>query len=233
MKAIITGATKGMGKAISIGFAKEKFDLALSSRSEKELIKFKEELTIQYPGIKVLYKICDLSKKAEVEGFGNFIKSSWINIDVLVNNVGTYLSGSMLEEDESILEKLMDTNFYSAYYLSRNLIEPMIKARKGHIFNICSIASIHPVKGAEAYSLTKEMLLSFTKMLREEVKKYNIKVTAILPSSTYTSSWEGTNIPKEEFIQAEDIASAIINSYRMSVNAVVEEIIIRPLAGEL
>ena len=106
----------------------------------------------------------------------------------------------------------------------------MVEQKSGHVFNICSIASIMPYG---AYAVSKHAMLGFSKVLREEVKEKGVRVTAILPGATYTASWEGSDLPVERFIKAEDIAQSLFDIYKLSEHTVVEEIILRPQLGDI
>lgn len=230
---IVTGATKGIGKAVTEAFAAEGFDLALCSRTLKDLEDFKSELKAKHPEIEVLIKATDMSKKQEVIDFAEFVKSKWSQVDVLVNNAGVFFPGEILKEDDGILETMTETNLYSAYYLTRSVVPIMLPQKSGHIFNMCSIASLIAYPNGGAYSITKFALLGFSKVLREELKEKGIRVTSIMPGATWSNSWAGVDLPKERLMEAEDIASAILNAWKMGPSAVVEEVIIRPQLGDL
>jgi len=106
----------------------------------------------------------------------------------------------------------METNLYSAYYLTRALIGNMIKRKYGHIFNICSIASLQAYPTGGSYTISKFALYGMTKALREEMKKHGIRVTAVLPGATLTSSWDGVDLPPGRLMKPEDIADAILKN---------------------
>jgi len=109
----------------------------------------------------------------------------------------------------------------------------MIAAGEGHIFNICSIAALTPVVEAGTYSVTKFALLGLTKVMRLELQAHNVKVTAVIPGSTLTSSWDGVKVDKNVMVMPEDIASAVVNIYNMSPGANVDEIVIKPVNGQV
>ena len=106
-------------------------------------------------------------------------------------------------------------------------------ASAAHIFNVCSIASLAAYAGSGSYSISKFALLGFSKSLREELKKDRIKVTSIMPGATYTSSWEGVGLPESRFMGAKDVADTIWSAYSLSPSAVIEDIIMRPLEGDI
>lgn len=227
MNAIITGATKGIGKAIAIRLAEHGYNLAICARNSEELKHFAEEL--QYTGANILIWQADCSIKQEVYAFCDVVKEKMGTVDVLVNNAGTYLPGSLLDEVDDVLQKQLDLNLNAAYYISKYFGKMMRERQSGHIFNICSIASRAVVENGGSYSVTKSALLSLNDVLRAELSKHNVKVTAILPGSTLTSSWEGTEIPAERFVQPEDIASALYTILNLSKGVNVDEIVLRPL----
>ncbi len=233
MKAIITGATKGIGRAIAEKFAEEGFDLALCARTAADLAEFKMALLDKFPSREILTRPSDVSQKAEVQAFADLVKSNWQQVDVLVNNAGVYRSGEIHKEEEGIFEQLMATNLNSAYYLTRSILPLMLPHRRGHVFNMCSIASLFAYPDGGSYSISKFALLGFSKVLREELKDKGIRVTALLPGATWSDSWAGTTVPESRMMKAEDVALAVWGAWQLSGQAVVEEILLRPQLGDL
>ena len=230
---VVTGGSKGIGKAIIEKFAAEGFNIITCSRSANDLEQLKNDLKKNFPQIKIYTKPVDLSDKNQVENFVSYISTLGLTIDILVNNAGKFVLGQMHNEADGILEELMKTNLYSAYHLTRKLIGDMMKNRAGHIFNICSIASISPYISGSSYCITKHALLGMSKVLREEMKSYNIKVTAILPGATYTDSWAESGLPIERFVLPEAIAESIYAVYELKGGGNVEELLIRPQLGDI
>jgi short-subunit dehydrogenase len=109
----------------------------------------------------------------------------------------------------------------------------MMAQKKGHIFNMCSIASLHAYTNGGAYSISKFALLGFSKNLREEMKPHGIKVTAVIPGAVYTDSWAGSGVSRERIMQAADVAAMIYTAAQLSPQACVEDIVLRPLEGDL
>lgn len=233
MNALITGATKGMGKAIAQQLALNGYNLALCARNAGDLEKLCTEFKDQYPKQKFISLPTDCGNKADVILFTEFVQEHFQYLDVLINNAGMFIPSTILDEESEVLDQQMQINVYSAYYLSKAFGKQMRERKSGHIFNICSIASKKPVVAAGSYSVTKFALLGLTNVLREELMPHKVKVTAVLPGSTLTDSWAGTSIPTERFVHAEDIASAIINCLKMSAGANVDEIVIRPVEGDI
>jgi short-subunit dehydrogenase len=230
---VITGASRGIGRAIAEVFVKNGAHVCICSRSETDLMQVQEQLKNLNPDVLVYFKAADFSKKSEVLAFGNFAQHCFNKVDVLVNNAGLFLGGHMHDEPDGQIEYLMQVNFLSAYYLTRSLLPSMIACRNGHIFNICSVASFMAYPNGGAYSASKFALLGFSKSLREEMKPYNIKVSAIIPGATYTQSWSETDLPQSRFMSPEDIAHMLYQIYLLSERTVVEEIVLRPMLGDI
>ncbi len=233
MNAVITGSTKGIGKAIVELLVSKGINVAICSRNELEINKFIEALNSSYPSVKAIGLKTDMSQKSEVLNFASFVLKEFETIDILVNNAGVFIPGELTQEEDGALEMMIETNLYSAYHLTRALIPNMIKNQSGHIFNMCSIASKIAYPNGGSYSISKFALLGFSKVLREELKTKNIKVTSILPGATWSASWEGVDLPKSRLMQADDIAKIVWNALEMSPSAVIEDIIIRPQLGDL
>lgn len=229
---IVTGGTKGIGRAIINLFADKGFDIVTCSRSEADLEGLKAELNSKYPEVTVSFMVADLSIKTQALKFADFARSASHSLKVLVNNSGAFVPGAITEEEDGDFEQMIDSNLSSAYHITRSLIES-VKNAKGHIFNMCSTASIMPYVNGGSYCISKYALLGMTKVLREEMKSFDVRVTAILPGATYTSSWESSDLPEERFMKAEDVAHAIWGAYAMSPRSVVEEILIRPQLGDI
>lgn len=230
---VVSGATKGLGRAIAEIFAANGFDLCVCARTEADLQTMRKEWEERFPGVVLHTFPADLSKKSETMEFAGFVRKTWDRLDVLVNNAGIYLPGGVSDEREGTLETLLETNLYSAYHLTRAMLPLMLPHRSGHIFNMCSVASILAYPNGGAYSISKFALLGFSKCLREEMKTTGIKVTAILPGATWSDSWHGADFPADRLMQASDIAGAVWGCYNLSDAAVVEELLIRPQLGDL
>ena len=232
MNVIITGASKGLGKAIAERFAEAGNNLFVCSRNEMRLYKMMEEIIARFPQCMIKAKPVDVSKREEVQAFANWCLQVGAP-DILVNNAGQFIPGSVYNEEESALEKMIENNLYSAYHLTRLLLPQMMEARSGHIFNMCSVASIKAYANGGAYSISKFALLGFSKNLREEMKPYNIKVTSVIPGAAYTESWASSGIEEKRFMQAKDIAEMIYAASQLSPQACVEEILLRPQLGDI
>lgn len=228
---VVTGATKGIGKAIVQKFAAEGWNVAFCARSEQDLQALKSEMGNQKS--EVLTLRCDVTNRDELKKFADTVKEKFTSIDILVNNAGVFLPGEVISEPVGTLEKLIETNLYSAYHLTRYLIGGMIEKKQGQIFNMCSVASIQAYPNGGSYSISKFALLGFSKALREELKPHHIKVTALVAGATLTDSWKGTELPESRFMKAEDVAQSIWDIAHLSENTVVEEVLLRPVLGDI
>lgn len=230
---VVTGGTKGIGKAIVEKFAQEAFQIITCSRSSENVENLLNTIRKNFPQCTIEALTADLSQKAEVWRFADFVKDKTQQIDVLVHNTGVFLPGQLHNEAEGTIEKMIETNLYSAYHLTRALLPLMMPFRKGHIFTICSTASITPYINGGSYCISKFALLGMTKVLREEMKTHNIRVTALLPGATLTDSWAGVDLPSERFMKPEDVAETLWATYGLSERTVIEEVLLRPQLGDI
>lgn len=233
MNVVITGASKGIGKAISKHLAGKGHHLFITSRNEGNLDLLKQELLSINPEIHVHYFPCDVSRIEEIHLLSERILFAFHSVDALINNAGIFIPGNIVNEPEGHLELILQTNLMSAYHLTRQLLPHMLPRKSGHIINMCSIASLQAYPGGSSYGISKFALLGFSKCLREELKPHGIKVSSIMPGATWSDSWKGVDLPYERLMLAEDIAQAVSCLLEMSPSAVVEDIILRPQLGDL
>ena len=226
-KIFISGGSRGIGLAIARRFHQEGYEVIICARGEEGLKKAADEL----PGLKTY--VCDLSNKQSVKDLVAEVRAKHGTLDILVNNGGVFLPGQLHNEEDAVFENLIATNLFSAYYLTKGLLPDMIEAGKGTVVNMCSIASITAYEHGGSYSVSKFGLYGFSKSLREEMKSKGIRVFAMLPGATFTSSWDGMDIPAERMIPAEDIAELCWCNCSLSPRTVVEDIVIRPQLGDL
>jgi short-subunit dehydrogenase len=232
MNIVITGANKGIGKAIAVQFASCGHNLFLCARDLDQLNETALEIQAKFPSVKIKVKSVDLSDKEQVISFADWCLHHAVP-DILVNNAGAYLPGNTIDEPEGNLELMMNTNLYSAYHLTRKLLPAMIKNGCGHIFNMCSIASLHAYDGGGGYSISKFALNGFSKNLRHELRSTGIKVTAVFPGAVLTDSWGNFDNSNGRIMESDDIASMVLTASNLSPQAVVEEIVLRPQLGDL
>jgi short-subunit dehydrogenase len=232
MNAVITGGSRGIGKAIARKFAANGYNLFLCSRHEESLLSTAEELTAEFPSVTVQAKAFDLGKKQQARFFARWVLELAGSVDILVNNAGTFVPGNVSDEPEGALEEMLDVNLCSAYHLTRALLPRFLEQRSGHIFNIGSIAGLKAYPGGGSYSISKFALHGFSKNLRHELMPHGIKVTMLMPGAVFTDSWKGF-VAEERIMQADDIAQLVYTASQLSPQATVEEIVVRPQLGDL
>lgn len=233
MKVVITGASRGLGLAMAEAFAKEGHDLYLTSRSEVKLYHALASLQARFPDQIIKAKAFDIGSKTGAVEFGQWVLGSVVETDILINNAGIFEPGRVIDEPEGQMEKMMNTNFLSAYYVTRVLLPSMMERKSGHIFNMSSIAALQAYPNGGSYSVSKFALSGFSKNLREELKPYSIKVTCVYPGAVYTDSWAAAGISPGRIMKATDIADTVVQISKLSPQAVVEDLVIRPLLGDL
>src|SRR5688572_7162212 len=235
---VITGASKGIGKELAMAFARENACVFICARNEIALYNSLAEIQTRSSAATIKARPADLSSLQGVQGFGDWLMNEVKHtasgkIDVLINNAGSFTPGSVYNEENGVLEAMLATNLYSAYHLTRLLVPQMIEARQGHIFNMCSIASLNAYPNGGSYSISKFALLGFNKNLREELKQHNIKVTAVIPGAVMSDSWADFDNSTKRIMEVTDIATMIVAATKLSEQAVVEDIVFRPMLGDL
>lgn len=229
---VVTGGTKGIGKAIIEKFAKAGWDAFTCARNMNDLKRLKQEVEKNH-GTELNFITADMSSVSAVKEFAYAVLSLKRPIEVLVNNAGYFEPGLITEEREGALEKMIETNLYSAYHLTRMLVPSMQQEKHGHIFSICSVASLFAYPNGGSYSISKFAMLGFSKVLREELKHHGIRVTAVMAGATYTDSWKNSDLPATRFMKPEDVAESVYGANALSSQSVVEELIIRPQLGDI
>jgi short-subunit dehydrogenase len=232
MNIVITGAARGIGKAIAEKFAAEGNTLFLCARNKATLEETAKALQNQFATSTVYTMVADLSLKKNADAFADFCLQKGIP-DILINNAGGFTPGNILEEPDGNLEAMMTNNLYSAYYLTRKLVPQMVKNSKGHIFNICSIASLQAYNNGGSYSISKFAMNGFSQNLRHELKPSGVKVTTVFPGAVFTDSWASFDNSTNRIMEASDIAWMVLACTKLSPAAVPEEIILRPQLGDL
>lgn len=236
--AIISGATKGIGRAIAEKLVREGMNVAFCARNTEEIEQTLGELKAINPEVSLIGERRDMSQPQEARDFGISVLGQWETVHLVVNNTGRFVPGEIHNEDEGLLESMIETNLYSAYHLTRALLPAMMnneseQSSRGHIFTICSVAGLQPYKNGGSYSISKYALHGFTQNLRAELQPYAIKVTSVNPGATFSDSWKGMDIDENRIMKASDIADMIWTVYQLSPQTVVEEIVMRPQLGDL
>ena len=231
---VVSGGSQGIGRALVGAFLEAGFAVATCARQAADLARLSQEMAGRFPQAALHTLPADLSEHAGCQRFADFVLGLGLPLAALIHNAGAYQPGRFQDEpaDGSALRASLAANLLSAYDLTRALLPTLLGQQRGHVFTICSTASIMAYPNGGSYGVAKFALLGFTKSLREEVKHQGLRVTAVLPGATLTRSWAGVEAPPERFIAPEDVAAAVLSAFRMSPQTVVEEILIRPQLGD-
>lgn len=230
---LITGVSKGIGRALALRFAREGYGVAGCARGQEGLDRLREEILALAPKAPVLLRQADLAVEAGREDFVAAVRQAGITPDILIHNAGLFQPGGVLEAEQGQLEYLMQINLFSAYHLTRSFVPDMIRAGRGHVFTLCSVASLQAYPGGASYTITKFALLGLTRSLRAETRDTGVKVTALLPGATWSDSWAGVTHPPERLMDPDDLAELVWTASRLGPAAVVEELLVRPQKGDL
>ena len=220
----VTGAGKGIGKAIALALAKEGAHVGLMSRTEKDLVLVASE--IEQFGVKVFIVTGDVSKIEEVNVAVEKVHASLGPIDILINNAGIGTFGKFLELEPSVWEQMIKVNLLGVYYVTRAVLPQMIERKTGDIVNISSTAGKSGSAVTSAYSASKFGVFGLTESLMQEVRKHNIRVTALAPSTVVTELAESANLitgDAERVMHPDDFAELIIAQLKLNRRVFVKE----------
>lgn len=222
--ALVTGAGKGIGKAIAIALAKEGVNVGLIARTLKDLQEAAAE--IDAIGVKTAFAVADISNMAEVNDGVEKVQSALGHIDILINNAGTGTFGKFLELSPEEWEKQVKVNLFGVYYTTRAVLPQMIERQTGDIVNISSTAGQKGAAITSAYSASKFGVMGLTESLMQEVRKHNIRVTAMAPSTVVTELAVKSNLinnNEDRVMHPEDFAELIIAQLKLNRRVFVKE----------
>lgn len=215
--ALITGAGKGIGKAVAIALAKEGVNLILISRTQSDIDQLADEASTL--GVKALALSADVSDINSINSAVEKALAQFKHIDILINSAGIASFGKFLELDPAQFEKIIQVNLMGTYYTTRAVIPNMIERQAGDIINISSTAGLNGNALTSAYSASKFAVLGLTDSLMQEMRKHNIRVTALTPSTVATDMAKDLNLTDgnpEKVMQSEDMADLIIAQLKLN-----------------
>ena len=216
--AIVTGGARGIGKATAIALAKEGVNVGLLARTEATLKEVAAE--IESLGVKVAYAAVDITSQEQVEAAVEALKNKLGPADILINSAGVATFGTLLEMDPEEWKGMIDTNLMGTYYVTCAVLPQLIEKNKGDIINIASTNGLNGAATASAYSASKFAVIGFTESLAQEVRRNNIRVSALAPSTVATDMALELNLIKEnndsKFIQPEDLAEFIVDQLKIN-----------------
>lgn len=229
----ITGITKGIGLAVAERFAREGYGIFGCARTAQDLPLLHRHLGTINPDIPVHLWAVDLGSPEAIREMLACIKVITPYPDVLVLNAGLFKQGGVEDHSMNVLLEMLQVHVIANWQIVREFLPAMKSSGSGHIFTMCSVASLKAYPDAAAYTTAKFALLGFTKSLRLETLSTGIKVTAVIPGATWSNSWDKDAFPEARLMQAADIAEMIWQCTCLRPSAVVEEIILRPQFGDL
>ncbi|WP_394232077.1 3-ketoacyl-ACP reductase [Niallia oryzisoli] len=215
--AIVTGAGKGIGKAITLALANEGVNLGLLARTENDL---KEVVSqVEGKGIKAAYSAVDISSLKDVERAVHLLTDELGTADILINNAGIGKFATLLEMDPEEWKRIVDVNLMGLYYVTRTVLPQLIEKNRGDIINISSTNGLNGAATSSAYSASKFGVIGLTESLAQEVRRNNIRVTALTPSTVATELANKTNLiaenNDEKYMQPEDIADFVVSQLKL------------------
>jgi len=210
-KALITGGSRGIGRATALALAKQGVELGLIARSEASFDSIRKELNEL--GATFVMATADVANETEVQQAVSKIEDQLGGIDILINNAGVGAKGSFMELSTDEWKNVLDTNVMGIVYVTKAALPRMIKKNKGDIINISSMSGLKGTEGSSAYSASKFAVLGMSESLMQEVRRHNIRVSVLTPSLVDTEFTRGRDSePRDpnKFMQAEDIAEHIV-----------------------
>ncbi|WP_407429866.1 3-ketoacyl-ACP reductase [Arcticibacter sp.] len=222
--ALVTGAGKGIGRAIALALADEGVHVGLIARTESDLQRLANE--IEAKGVKSAMAVADVSSIDSVSTAVAEIQQALGNVDILINNAGIAKFGKFLDLEPEEWEAQLKVNLFGVYYVTRSVIPQMIERKTGDIINISSTAGLKGAATTSAYSASKFALLGLTDSLMQEMRKHNIRVTALTPSTVVTDLAKSSNLinnNEERVMHPEDLAELIISQLKLNRRVFVKD----------
>ena len=223
-KALITGGNKGLGKATAIALAKEGVDVAITGRNEEQLVATVNEL--KSLGVSATYAVFDVGNYDEVKKGIQSIFASFETIDILINNAGIAAFGSFNDMDVTTWSNIIQTNVMGMYYVTKEVLPHLIAKNQGDIINVSSTAGLTGNPNTSAYSASKFAVIGLSEALMKEVRKNNIRVCTLTPSTIASDMSISLGIAKKEdvetVLQPEDFAELIIASLKLPRRAMLK-----------
>ncbi|HYE96978.1 MAG TPA: SDR family oxidoreductase [Rubricoccaceae bacterium] len=231
---VVTGASQGIGAAVARAFAEAygtEARLALVARTAGSLKKV--AAACRAHGAAAEPFVCDVADEAAVARMAEAIRAAFDVPDVLVNNAGAFTPGGVREMTPADFRAQVEVNLTSAFLVTHAFLPAMVERRRGDVFFMASVASTKGYPRGVAYGAAKHGMLGLARSLREEVREHGLRVVALLPGAVYTATWAASGLPEERFIPAEDLARLVVEIHRLSARTVVEEVLLRPLLGDI
>jgi NADP-dependent 3-hydroxy acid dehydrogenase YdfG len=229
----ITGASTGIGKEICNEFSKAGHIVVATARRKSRLVSLVSE--IKFAGREASAFVCNVASERSVQLTAKRIREKYGRVDCLVNNAGVTIFKSFVDTKVYDFDYVMEINLRGSFLCLKSVLPQMIKNKRGHIINILSVAANTVFENSSVYSASKAGLLALTNCIRKEVKRYNIKVSNVLPGNVETAMWDSKTRQrcKNRMLSPADVAKVVYEVYNQPKKVLIEDIYIRPIKGDL
>jgi short-subunit dehydrogenase len=231
MKILITGGSRGIGLAIAEELLSFGHSVLITAKNQKKLNAVGKKLT-ESNAEKILFKSCDLGKASNIKNLSDFCMKENFFPDVIVLNAGIFIEGDLSKSKSRDYLETMHINMNANFELVQNFLPFLKKSKAGKIIIIGSTASYEPYPVGALYGVAKWALRGYAINLRKELMNDGIGVTFLAPGGTLTDLWAGEELPPNRLLEPRDIGKIVATILTLSDQAVVEEIIIRPMLGD-
>ena len=230
---LVTGASRGIGRAVAAAFAGEGASVVLAARSASDLDAAAREMAIG--GARVLAAATDVTDEASVDALVARALAEHARVDVLVTAAGTAAFGPVVDLEIADWDRMLSVNLRGAMICCRAVLPAMIAQRRGTIINIGSVVTSRVLTGSAAYTASKYGLLGFTRVLAEEMRPHGVRAGVLSAGATDTPLWDSIPSPpdRKRMLKAEQVAEAALAMARLGANATLEEITLLPAGGVL
>ncbi|UXV31957.1 SDR family NAD(P)-dependent oxidoreductase [Mammaliicoccus sciuri] len=213
LNAVITGGSKGIGKSIAIALSQEGVNVAIASRNIDTLKTTADELK-QYD-VKVFYKETNIAHQKDVQRFIEDSYHALGSIDIVINNAGIMKNNSFLEVSESEFDQLFETNVKGIYYVLQEALPHLVRQKSGDVINIASMSGLKASATSSIYSATKYAVIGMTEGIMQEMRKHNIRVSYLTPSTVLTDLIGETQLQEDTMTHPEDIADVVVSQLKL------------------
>ena len=231
MNTLITGATRGIGRAVATRLAAASSKMLLVARNEALLEDTRSELQSHSARLQVHTCSADLGQADAIEKISKRAADEAFNPDVLILNAGLFVGGDLGNSPSTALRLALEVNLVANYELVQAFLPALKRSERPRIVLIGSTAALEPFGGGPIYSVAKWGLRGYARNLRDELMSDGIGVTHVVPGNTLTAAWDGIDVPADRLLRAEDIAEMVHATLSLSPQAVVDEVIVRPMLG--
>jgi short-subunit dehydrogenase len=225
--AIVTGASEGLGKSITLELAKEKVKVALLARSKNKIADLKKEISSK--GVECESYVCDVSDAKQVTKAVRDVESKFGRIDILVNNAGVWIEGQVQDNSASGISSTIDINLKGVIYLTRAVLSKMLQRNEGFIINVSSTSGLRGRKNQAVYVASKYGVTGFTKSLQLDLAETNIKVAGFYPGGMRTKMFEEAGFPKDNkgWMDTDKVAKVIVFILKQDETMILDQVVLK------